>query len=159
MKKEDNTSFDIKGYYDENNDISFGVTEEQKSIQSRLDKIKSLFAKNKEHKTLCSKDVYKSLYGKKFNEIIKHSVSIDSKQIKIKGYVTRDKNNNIYFNVCPPHKNQDTETWWERISEYGDPYNPLFAHLRLPCSREDFPNVKWTDLEPKKAEITISVDI
>lgn len=159
MKKEDNTSFNIKGYYDENNNISFDVTEEQKSIQSRWDKIKYLFAKNKEHKTICSKDVYKSQHSNKFSEITKHSVSIDSKQIKIKGYVTRDKNNNIYFNLCPPEKRTDTETWWERIGEYGEPYNPLFSHLRLPCSREDFPNVKWTDLEPKKAEITISVDI
>lgn len=135
------------------------MKKEQKSIKSRWDKMKSLFTKNKEHKNICVSSQHSHGFYIKFSEIIKHYVSIDSKQIKIKGYVTRDKNNNIYFNLCPPKKNTDTETWWERISEYGDPYNPLFSHLRLPCSREDFPNVKWTDLEPKKAEITISVDI
>lgn len=60
----------------------------------------------------------------------------------IKGWVVRDKCGNCWFCKFKPHKT--------RHEEWSNPFIPLLDNA--------FPQVKWSDKEPTRATLTITIE-
>ncbi len=66
----------------------------------------------------------------------------DTKAIKLKGWVARDKNDYIHFYLNKPYKDMIYCCWWSNSDNIYLPHSP-------------FKNVKWTDKKPLRVEIEI----
>lgn len=79
-------------------------------------------------------------------------------EIVINGYMSRDKNNALYFSTLKPVKSDYAPVWnrtkIEPLSIHQ--YKP-FDVIRIPKDKKEFLQIKWEDEEPKEAKIIISL--
>ena len=65
----------------------------------------------------------------------------------MKGYITKDKDNSLWFHYIEPHRMNDIEETWWGSNDWSFELDPE----KFP----EFDNLKWED-EPVEVELTIT---
>lgn len=107
--------------------------------KDRLDRpIVGLVTESDGRETLMAWNIH-GAYGNERSDI--HLEPVRRESITCNGWVCRDRCDNLWYAAVKPHKTMHDD----------------WSHILFPIDNREFPQVRWTDEQPTRAKLTITI--